>query len=75
MLIDIHTHLQSSRFDDDRDAVIGRFRALGMTIVNIGTDRKSAEAAVALAKEHPDMYATVGQHPTDTGEQFNHATY
>ena len=64
MLIDSHAHLHFDRFDEDRDVVIKRARDRGITsIVTIGTHLKSSDAAIELAVEYPNIYATAGVHP------------
>ena len=66
MLVDSHCHLQDRRFDDDRDAVLDRARAAGVSaFVVVGTDVESSWRAVDLADSHSDVYATVGVHPHD----------
>lgn len=75
-IVDAHTHLQFPQYDADRDAVIQRLRDNDIVAINVGTDRRSSEAAVAFADAYGDeFYATIGQHPTDTNEQFDDAFY
>lgn len=67
-VIDSHCHLDEARFEPDREAVLARARAAGVVaMVTIGaSDGLAANApAVALAAQHPDVYATVGVHPHD----------
>jgi TatD DNase family protein len=65
-MIDSHAHLDFPQFDADRPAVIARARQAGVSaIVNVGTNLASSRAALALAAEHPFIYATVGFHPHD----------
>jgi TatD DNase family protein len=65
-LIDSHAHVHFPQFDDDREAVIDRAREAGLVaLVEIGTDLGSSRAALALAKQHDLIYATVGVHPHD----------
>jgi TatD DNase family protein len=46
--------------------VLGRARAAGVRgLVTIGTDLEASRAAVALAAEEPDVWASVGVHPHD----------
>lgn len=69
MFIDSHAHLDGPEFDVDRDEVIQRARAAGVSsILNVGTgdpQSGSFERAVALADKHQDVYAAVGVHPHD----------
>lgn len=63
--LDAHTHAQFPAYDADRDAVLARAREAGVRMVNVGTTRKTSEAAVALARSYPDLcYAAVGVHPS-----------
>lgn len=63
-LIDTHAHLQLEHFDADRPAAIERAAAAGVQrMVEIGYDLASSRAAVALAEQHPQMYAVVGIQP------------
>jgi len=63
--IDIHTHLNLSAFDADRDDVVTRMRAAGVRAINVGTCRKTSERAIAIAERYEGCYATVGVHPCD----------
>jgi len=64
LLIDTHVHLDNTRFDGDRDAMIARAREAGVEhFVTIGCDLSTSRAAVELADRYPFIYATVGVHP------------
>jgi TatD DNase family protein len=64
MLIDTHTHLDDPRYDVDRDQVIERARQAGVeTFVTIGCDLTTSRSAVALAEQHPYIFASIGVHP------------
>src|SRR5690349_9490863 len=64
MLIDTHTHLDDARYNDDRDAMIGRAQNAGVsTFVTIGCDLSTSRSAVELAGRHSCVYATIGVHP------------
>ncbi len=66
MLFDTHAHLDSHKFDSDRDEVIERALAAGVdTIVNIGFNRETIPTTMALTEKYPFIYAAVGWHPTD----------
>jgi TatD DNase family protein len=63
-LVDSHAHIQEPEFADDREAVIERAQAAGVsTIVIPGEDVASSEAAIALAEHHQGVFATAGFHP------------
>ncbi|CAA9283081.1 MAG: Uncharacterized metal-dependent hydrolase YcfH [uncultured Chloroflexi bacterium] len=64
LLVDTHTHLTDRRYADDLSAVMGRAREAGLVaMVVVGYDIASSEAAVRVAAQHPDVWATVGIHP------------
>jgi len=66
LLIDTHAHLNSPRFQSDRERVIERAAAAGVkAIINVGASLASSQAAVALAEAYPQIYAAVGVHPHD----------
>lgn len=67
---DIHSHLNFSQFDEDRDEVIEEMRKQGIATICVGTDKKTSEEAIELASAHPHIYATVGVHPTDVETGF-----
>lgn len=74
--VDAHGHLNDPRFDEDRDAALARMRAAGVAAIVVGTDREMSARAIALAAAEPDIWATVGQHPTDTHDElFDEAWY
>jgi TatD DNase family protein len=67
LLVDSHAHIDTSRFQADREATIQAAVAGGVTrIVDPGCDLPSSQQAVALAKAHPGVvFAGVGVHPHD----------
>jgi len=69
MFIDSHAHIDGAEFDADRDEVIERARAAGVsTILNVGTgDPHSGafERAVELGRRHENLYTAIGTHPHD----------
>jgi TatD DNase family protein len=64
-LIDIGANLAHDSFDADRDAVLERAAAAGVSaIVVTGSAQTSNAGALALARAHPGhLYATAGLHP------------
>jgi len=67
LLVDSHTHIDTSRFHADREAVIRAAVAGGVTrMVDPGCDLASSREALALAKAYPGVvFAAVGVHPHD----------
>lgn len=65
MLVDSHAHIDTERFNADREATIQAAFAGGVTrIVDPGCDLASSQFAVTLAKSHPGhIFAGVGVHP------------
>ncbi len=69
MAIDSHAHLEMKEFDNDREAVIARAEAAGVTaIITVGTTIPDCEKAVLLAALYPVVYAAVGIHPHEAKE-------
>jgi TatD DNase family protein len=69
MLIDTHAHLDYSDFDPDREAILQRAVEAGVTrIISIGTNARTSANAVKLAKDHGNIWATVGIHPTEVDD-------
>ena len=69
MLIDTHAHLDYTDYDPDRAEVISRATAAGVTeIISIGTRIDSSTRAVELAENFPNIWATVGIHPSEVDE-------
>ena len=65
-MIDSHCHLDDRRFDADREAVLERARAAGVTLaltIGSGEGPPDLEVATRLAEAVPWLYATVGVHP------------
>ena len=67
-LVDSHSHLDDPRFEADREAVIERALAAGVTTllaVGTGDGPPDIEAGIRLAAAHASVLATVGVHPHD----------
>ena len=65
-LIDSHAHLDFPQFDSDREDVLARARAVGVsTILAIGSGPgpEKLDAALPFAEQHDWIYASVGIHP------------
>src|SRR5258707_1355085 len=70
-LIDSHAHIDAEQFGEDRDAMLERARAAGVTtLVAIGTGPgpEKLDAAMPFAEQHDWIYTTVGIHPHEAKE-------
>jgi TatD DNase family protein len=70
-MIDSHCHLDSAEFNEDRDAVIERAIAAGVThmlAIGTGDGPPDLEAGLRLAEKHTAFFATVGIHPHDAAK-------
>jgi len=80
MIIDAHSHLFDKLFDSDREKVITRMKAAGVSTITVGTDYAESVRAIEIAEEYSDekydMWATVGLHPSDNPEEhFDISTF
>ncbi len=70
-LFDSHAHLGAPELYEEAGACIARAREAGVSgsiAVGAGYGIGLNAAAVALAEQHPDVWATVGVHPHDATE-------
>jgi len=69
-MIDIGANLTHDSFDHDRDQVLARARAAGVSrMIVTGASREHSPRALALACAHPGvLYATAGVHPHHASE-------
>ena len=75
MLIDSHCHLDDPQFDNDREAVLKRAQAEGVTrLVTIGCDLVTSQRAVFLSQEHSFIFSSIGIHPHEV-KDITPATY
>ena len=69
MFIDSHCHIDGPEYDTDREEVIARARAAGVTtMLLVGTGDPHTDVfdrAVELSGQHEEIYAAVGVHPHD----------
>lgn len=65
-MIDVHCHLNFSKFDKDLEEVIERAKKSGVEkIINVGTSINESKKVVELASKYESLYAIVGVHPHD----------
>jgi TatD DNase family protein len=70
-LVDSHAHIDFPQFAEDRDAMLDRARAAGVTtLVAIGTGPgpEKLDAALPFAEQYDWIYTTVGIHPHEAKE-------
>lgn len=70
-LIDTHCHIQFDAYRDDGDEVLQKCKDRETGLLVVGCDFESSTHARALADRHQNVWAAVGQHPTDTGLPFD----
>jgi TatD DNase family protein len=68
MYTDSHCHLENKRFDADRADVFARAQQAGVTTMlaignGDGPGTGTLDCAIQLARQHEQVYATVGIHP------------
>lgn len=70
--IDIHSHVNFTAFDEDREEVIKRALDNDTWIINVGTQVDTSKKAIELAHKYKEgVYATIGLHPIHTGQSFH----
>lgn len=72
-MIDTHCHLyMADAFPDPAQTVAEAVSRGVTTLVVIGIDVDTSEQAIALAERFPEVYATVGHHPTNA-HRYSHS--
>ncbi len=65
-LFDTHAHLSDEAFDADRDEVIKKVYASGVTrVIDVACDVRTADRTVELLDRYPFICGTIGMHPHD----------
>jgi TatD DNase family protein len=70
-LIDSHAHIDFPQFAEDREAVLDRARAAGVTTllaIGTGPGPEKLDSAIPFAEQHDWIFATVGIHPHEAKE-------
>lgn len=69
MLIDTHCHLDFDRFDPDRDEVVARAAAHGVSrIIVPAINLDNCLTVLRLAERYEGVYAAIGIHPNSSAE-------
>jgi len=67
-ITDTHCHLDEDRFETDRDEVMRRAGAAGVSrLISVGTDIQSDIKTIALVEKYTEIYAVIGIHPHESG--------
>lgn len=72
MITDTHTHLYSEQFDDDRNAMMQRAKAAGVSRFFIpAIDSSYSKSMFQLEKDFPEeVFLMMGLHPTSVNENY-----
>jgi TatD DNase family protein len=80
-LVDSHAHIDFPQFADDREAMLERARAAGVTAllaIGTGPGPEKLDTAIPYAETHDWIYASIGIHPHEakqaTPEHFGQLT-
>jgi TatD DNase family protein len=71
--LDVHCHVQFPWFEEDRGALLARMREHGVGGIVVGCDLESSKKAVALAERHDNLWAAIGLHPNEEGNEWYEA--
>lgn len=67
MLFDSHAHLNSERYENNREKIVEAIEKSDLSyVMDVGYDLESSAMAVKHAEKYPWCYAVVGCHPHDT---------
>jgi len=68
---DCHTHMNFVAYNSDREETILRAKDAGVGMNVVGTQFDTSKAAVALAEQYDNVYATIGLHPIHTSKSYH----
>ncbi|OJF91058.1 TatD family hydrolase [Pararhizobium antarcticum] len=72
MLIDTHCHLDFPDFEAERDAIVARAMAAGVTqLVTISTRVKKFDTILGIAEAYDNVFCSVGTHPHNADEELD----
>lgn len=75
-IFDSHCHPQMEQYNTDRDEMLNRAEAAGVSMICVGTDFETSKQAIELSGNYKNMWASVGLHPNDNlNEKFNAKEY
>jgi TatD DNase family protein len=72
MLVDTHCHIHES-YELPIDEVLERAAQAGISrYICVGTSEESSQLAIEFANTHPESYASIGVHPHESNQGYNH---
>ncbi|MGF9567493.1 TatD family hydrolase [Neorhizobium sp. BT27B] len=72
MLIDTHCHLDFADFEAERDDIVARAHAAGVSqMVTISTRVQKLDGLLAITEKYPSVFCSVGTHPNNAGEELD----
>ncbi|ATN34350.1 LuxR family transcriptional regulator [Rhizobium sp. ACO-34A] len=72
MLIDTHCHLDFADFEAERDELVARAHAAGVSqMVTISTRVRKLDTLLALTERFPTVFCSVGTHPNNANEELD----
>ena len=72
MLIDTHCHLDFADFAEERDAIVARAHASGVSqMVTISTRVKKLDELLEITEKYPSVFCSVGTHPNNADEELD----
>ncbi|PZU86894.1 MAG: LuxR family transcriptional regulator [Shinella sp.] len=75
MLIDTHCHLDFADFEAERDELVARAHAAGVSqMVTISTRVRKLDTLLALTERFPTVFCSVGTHPNNADEELDITT-
>ncbi len=69
--VDVHSHLQFAAYGEDREAAFLRARSEDVGLITVGTKLSISQEAVAFARTHENVWATIGLHPIHTSKSYH----
>jgi TatD DNase family protein len=72
MLIDTHCHLDFADFAEEREAIVARAHEAGVRqMVTISTRVRKLDGLLAITRDHPSVFCSVGTHPNNADEELD----
>lgn len=68
---DAHTHVNFVAYDGDREETIARAKDAGVGMNCVGTQFDTSQAAVDIARNYDNVWATIGLHPIHTSKSYH----